>query len=408
MDRHAARELLVHCFEQGLAAVDPEEAVATKLKDYRDEKRLVVFAIGKAAPAMARGAARALGRPELEGIAVSNHADAVPTGMEMIVSAHPLPDERSMEAGSALLRLADSLTAADRAVVLISGGGSALVEVLVEGVSLEDLTRTSEALLRSGGDIGQINVIRRRLSLLKGGGLARAIAPAVVETLAISDVIGDDPATIASGPTVVGTDKPGAAWEIVQTLGLEHSLPAPVRDALLASPPSYAAPAAGRFSVIAGGPVAAHAAAAAAERRGLPAAVVDTRLEGEASVVAGEALERSSASVSVFAGETTVTLHGNGVGGRNQEAALAAATLISGRPDVYFLAAGTDGIDGTSAAAGAFVDGTTLHRARARGLDAATALEDNDSGSFFAQLGDQLVTGPTGTNVGDLWLVLRN
>jgi glycerate-2-kinase len=160
--------------------------------------------------------------------------------------------------------------------------------------------------------------------------------------------------------------------------------------------------------VVASGAVAAHAAAAAAERRGFPAAVLDTRLEGEASVVAGEVLERSSGSVSVYAGETTVSLRGDGIGGRNHEAALTAATLISGVPDVFFLAAGTDGIDGTTDAAGAFADGTTVPRAQARGRDAAAALERNDSGSFFADLGDQVITGHTGTNVGDLWLVLRS
>ena len=159
--------------------------------------------------------------------------------------------------------------------------------------------------------------------------------------------------------------------------------------------------------LVATGSVAAHAAAARAEELGYPATVVDTRLEGDAAAAASEVLARATATVSVFAGETTVHVTGGGRGGRNQEAALVAATLIDGRSDVFFLAAGTDGIDGTTSAAGAIVDGTTLTRSRALGLSASGALDDNDSGSFFERLGDQITTGPTGTNVGDLWLVLR-
>lgn len=408
MDRHVARDLLLHCYQAGVAAVDPERAVAERLDRYSGEERLVVFAIGKAAPAMVRGAARALGVTDLRGIAVSNHHEPVPTGIDLMISSHPLPDKRSVEAGVALLSLAASLSDDDHALVLISGGGSALAEVPVAGVTIADLAATNEVLLRSGADIGQMNVIRRRLSLLKGGGLLRAIAPATVDTLAISDVVGDDPATIASGPTVPSDDDPAAAWQIVRSLQIDGLLPADVVDALQAAPQPVAPAAGGKYRIVASGPMAAHAAAAAAEQRGYPAVVMDTRLQGEASTAAGEVLERSSASVSVFAGETTVTLQGAGIGGRNHEAALTAATLISGRSNIFFLAAGTDGIDGTAGAAGAVVDGTTVHRARAMGLDASASLDDNDSGSFFADLGDQIVTGHTGTNVGDLWLVLRS
>lgn len=408
MDRHSAKQLLRHCFAAGVAAVDPERAVAEGLVPRPVEGRLVVFAIGKAAQAMTRGAARALGVDRLEGIAVSNHREPVPPGIELVVSSHPIPDDRSVAAGTALLALAESLTVKDHALVLISGGGSALAEVPVAPLTIEDLARTNEVLLRSGADIGQFNMIRRRLSELKGGGLARAIAPATIETLVISDVVGDDPATIASGPTVAAADASGAALQVAGELAVESLLSPPVLAALRSPLPTRPPPATGGFKIVANGAVAAHAAAAAAQECGYPAVVVDTRLEGEASVVAGEVLARSPASMSVFAGETTVTVQGDGVGGRNHEAALAAATLISGRPDTFFLAAGTDGIDGGCDAAGAFVDATTVHRARALGLDAAEMLDRNDSGSFFAGLGDQLVTGPTGTNVGDLWLVLRS
>jgi glycerate 2-kinase len=408
MDRHAATELLLHCFQAALTAVDPEQAVAATLQPQSIEGRLVVLAFGKAAPAMARGAARALGVDRLDGIVVSNHRDSVPPGIELILSSHPIPDGRSIEAGAALLELAGSLTAQDHAIVLISGGGSALVEMPVVPVTIEDLAHTNELLLRSGADIGQINVVRRRLSRLKGGGLARAIAPATMETLVVSDVIGDGPATIASGPTVAVADSTGAALQVVRDLRIAERLPAAVLGVLRASMPALPPIAAGSVKIVASGPAAAHAAAAAAEERGYPAVVVDTQLSGEASDAGGEVLARSSAGMSVFAGETTVTVRGSGIGGRNHEAALAVATLISGRPDTFFLAAGTDGIDGGCSAAGAVVDGTTLLRARALGLDAADSLERNDSGPFFAALGDQIVTGPTGTNVGDLWIVLRS
>jgi hydroxypyruvate reductase len=407
MDRRSARELLLHCFAAGVAAVDPERAVAAGLVPRPVEGRLVVFAMGKAAPAMTRGAAQALGVQRLEGIAVGNHQEPVPPGIELIMSSHPIPDDRSVGAGTALLALAESLTARDHALVLISGGGSALVEVPVAPLTIEDLAVANDVLLRSGADIGQFNMIRRRLSELKGGGLARAIAPATMETLVISDVIGDDPATIASGPTVAVADAPGGALQAVADLGVETLMPSRVLVALGSPLPARALPATGSFRIVANGAVAAHAAAAAAEERGYPAVVVDTRLGGEASEVAGEVLARSPASMSIFAGETTVTVRGNGIGGRNHEAALAVATLLSGRSDMFFLAAGTDGIDGGCDAAGAFVDATTQHRARALGLDAGEMLERNDSGTFFAELGDQLVTGPTGTNVGDLWMVLR-
>jgi glycerate 2-kinase len=405
MDRRGAHELLRSWFGAAVGAADPAAAVAGTLSLPAGPERATVLALGKAAPAMCRGAARAIGN--ISGIAVSNHEDEVPDGIELFVGGHPVPDERSMRAGEALLEAAGRLDAGDIAIVLVSGGGSALAEVPVVGLTIEDLACTNGLLLRSGADIHQTNVVRRRLSRLKGGGLARAIDPARLVTLAVSDVVGDDPAVIASGPTVAAHDAPEAAIETVRALGVEDDLPDSVRAALLNPVPDEAPAPAQEFKIVAGGSVAAHAAAAAAQRDGYPATVVDTRLIGDAGLAAGETLERSRGSVSVFAGETTVTVTGHGVGGRNQEAALVAATILDGRPDTYFLAAGTDGIDGTTHAAGAIVDGTTLTRARALGLSPEHALDHNDSGTFFAELGDQVITGPTGTNVGDIWLVLH-
>jgi glycerate 2-kinase len=404
MDDRSARELLVACYRAGVAAVDPEAAVAANLGPVAG--RVVVLALGKAAPAMARGAARALRRERLEGIVVSNHRAPIPDGLVLMLGDHPVPGAASLRAGQALLDLAGTLTEEDTALVLVSGGGSALIEVPVAGISIDDLAVTNRALLRSGADIVATNVVRRKLSRIKGGGLAAAIAPARIITLLVSDVVGDDPATIASGPTIRSGDAGTAAGDVVASLRIEGDLPAAVREAL-DTPVLPGAVPDQELRIIAGGAVAAHAAAAAAEQRGFPARVVDTRMTGDAAAVAGEVLARAGFGVSVFAGETTVTVTGDGIGGRNQEAALVAATLLDGASGTWFLAAGTDGIDGMTEAAGAVVDGGTVARASAAGLDPGVALDRNDSGGFFAALGEQLVTGPSGTNVGDLWLVLR-
>lgn len=408
MNRGEAHALLTDCFKAGVVAVDPERTVAASLDPNEFESPPVVLALGKAAPAMARGVATALSPERLEGVVVGNHNDRVPDGLRLILGNHPVPGEGSIKGGSALLDLARRLGHEDAAVALISGGGSALAEVPLPGLGLDDIARTNEVLLVCGADIKQTNVIRQRLSVLKGGGLAAAVAPARLVTLIVSDVVGDSPEIIASGPTVPPTGSQTAALDVVADLGIAGRLPASIMDVLRRPREAPAATPVQDISVVAGGSTAAHAAADAAGRRGFPATVVDTRLVGDAAVAAGEALARSWGSVSVFAGETTVKVVGSGTGGRNHEAALVAAMILEGRSDVFFLAAGTDGIDGTTAAAGAIVDGTTLHRARALGLDPIAALEDNDSGGFFDALGDQIVTGPTGTNVGDLWMVLRS
>lgn len=407
MDFPAARDVLLSCFSAAVSAVDPEEAVARSLDVESVPGRVVVFALGKAAPAMARGAARALGADELVGLVVSNHKGEVPPGMVLRIGSHPVPDESSVAAGRSLLDLAGSLRADDLAIVLISGGGSALAEVPVDGISLADLAATNEALLRSGADIVQVNSVRRRLSQFKGGGLAAAIAPARLVTLAVSDVIGDLPVAIASGPTVPSPDRAEAALEILEQFGLRDRVPESVLKTV-SQPPHGRIVDAHPFKIVASGAVAAHAAAAEAERLGYPSRVVDTRLDGDAAAAAGEVIQRSSFGISVFAGETTVNVSGDGHGGRNQEAALVGATLIDGLPDVVFLAAGTDGIDGITPAAGAIVDGSSVARAEDAGMDVADVLARNDSGTLFATIGDQIVTGPTGTNVGDIWLVLRS
>jgi len=406
MDNVAARQLLVGSFHAAIDAVDPEAAVAASLGPISG--RVGVLAIGKGAPAMARGAARALDRPALAGIVVSNHHDEIPDGMQLVIGSHPVPSAASIDAGQALLDFAGSLGAEDTAVVLISGGGSALAEVPVPGVELGDIAATNELLLRSGADIGAVNTVRRRLSRLKGGGLAAAIAPARLITLAVSDVVGDAPEAIASGPTVALADEPDRALQVVTRLGIAGDLPGAVLAALEADLGERPLGPNGEFRIVAGAATAAHAAASAAERKGVPATVIDTRMVGDVTEAVGTALRRSGPGMCVFAGETTVTVVGDGIGGRNHEAALVAATVIEGESNVWFLAGGTDGIDGLTQAAGTVVDGGTVARGRALGLDAGIALDRNDSGSFFAQLAEQIITGPTGTNVGDIWLVLRD
>ena len=408
MDRAKAYRLLRDWFDAGLEAVDPERCVADHLDPATVGPDPTVFAIGKAAPAMARGAARVLAAEYLDGVVVSNHADQIPDGLELVLGDHPVPGNGSLAGGQAMLAAAARLGEGDVALVLISGGGSALAEVPVTGLTLPDIAATNDLLLRCGADIEQTNTIRRRLSALKAGGLAAAIAPARLVTLVISDVVGDSLQTIASGPTVASGDSPDAARRVVEALDIADDLPSAVMRVIEKGGDKAESAAPNQLiKVIASGSAAAHAAAGAARQKGYPAAVIDTRLVGDASLAAGEALDRRRGSVSVYAGETTVNVTGDGVGGRNQEAALVAATLLEGRAGVFFLAAGTDGIDGSTDAAGAIVDGTTLHRARAHGLSAPAALADNDSGTFFSVLGDQVITGPTGTNVGDLWIVLH-
>ncbi len=366
------RDALVDWFRAGVAAVDPAAAVEHHLRRHPLPAGPVVLALGKAAPAMARGAAAALGAAPLTGIVVSDHVEDVPSGIELMIGSHPAPDASSLAAGRALWERAASLGADDLALVLVSGGGSALAEVPAPGVTLAQLTAVTTQMLRRGAPIDTVNAARTRLSLLKGGGLARAAAPARVVTLVLSDVVGDRLDVIASGPTVTGDDDD--------------------------------------ITVVGNGDAAAEAAAGAARAAGHAALVVDTALQGDAALRAIQVIEdcrRAAGELFVFAGETTVAVHGGGRGGRNQEAALAAALHLAGTSDLVFLAAGTDGIDGTTTAAGAVVDGATVERGRHRGRDAAAFLADNDSGGYFDGAPESIVTGPTGTNVGDLWMVLR-
>jgi hydroxypyruvate reductase len=313
----------------------------------------------------------------------------------------------------------------DLVVCVISGGGSALLTLPVEGISLTDLQQTTDALLRCGATINEINVVRKHLDVVKGGGLARAAAPAQLLTLVLSDVVGNPLDAIASGPTVPDTSSWRGAAEVFDRYELWDEVPAAVADrvrrGLAGEFPENPGPddplfATAQTVVVGSNLRAAQAAAAQGATLGLRTLVLSTYLEGEARDVArllAGVLREVNASgnplprpcLVVAGGEPTVTIRGTGRGGRNQELALAAAFSLQDVPNVLLASIGTDGNDGPTDAAGAFVDGTTLARARARGLDARAALAHNDSYSFFDALGELVKTGPTNTNVNDLYLL---
>ncbi|HEV2150015.1 MAG TPA: DUF4147 domain-containing protein, partial [Longimicrobiaceae bacterium] len=345
-------------------------------------------------------------------------------GVELWPASHPLPDTHGLAGAAAALETARAAGKGDLVLCLLSGGASALWPAPPAGVSLSDLAQTTERLLRAGAPIAETNVVRRHLSRIAGGGLARAAAPARLVTLAISDVVGSAPETIGSGPTVPDGTTYRDALEVL----LRHSVEVPpaVRAHLqrgdageVPENPGRGDPVFARASyhVVADNREALAAAAEEAERLGYRTAVVADDLEGEAREVAGEVAalargahgEGGSARISaafLLGGETTVTVRGQGRGGRNQELALAAALQIEDEPGVVIAALGTDGRDGPTNAAGGMVDGETVGRGRAQGMEARDALERNDAHPFLRATGDLVVTGPTGTNVSDLVLVL--
>lgn len=400
------RRELSELFLTGVGAVEPRRLVSTWLRQH-PIRASAVISVGKAAPAMAFGAVEVLG-PQA-GLVITNRRAVVPRRMRLVVSGHPIPDQASLEAGGMALALAADLGPHDHLLVLLSGGASALMEALRGDVTLDDLVATTDALLRSGADIDTINAIRRELSIIKGGGLAHAAREAAVTTLAISDVVSEDPSVIGSGPTVA-VPEAAAGLRVAEIVGIADELPERVRD-VLAEPRDVPATSLARYTILASGATAGAAVAAAAEAGGRSATVVTTQLAGEAREVARWALATARAlpdDVCVFTGETTVTVRGSGRGGRNQEAALAAAIDLARSPGLAFLAAGSDGIDGLTDAAGGIVDGSTLDAmARAGGVDPATALDNNDSATALEAAGARLVIGDTGTNVGDIWITLR-
>lgn len=393
---------LLGLLDAGMSALDPERAVARVLTAHPPPGAdVVVLALGKAASAMARGAAAALGRRARMGLVVSDHPEPVPEGAELLVTCHPLPGLSSVEAGR---RLLEAVAApGDHIVFLVSGGGSALAEVPRAGIGLEELVVVYDLLLREGVAIEEANIVRCHLSALKGGRLAAAAA-APITTVVLSDV-GPRLDLVASGPTVAPPSRPGDAVDVLRRHGLVQRTPPAVLK-ILAGDDEVQVPA-GTIIPAGDGGSAAEAVIAAGRDVGLPVSMVTTSLSGESADAARHALESVPAgAVGVLAGETTVTVRGSGRGGRNQEAALAAALAVDGGEGA-FVALGTDGVDGPTDAAGAYVDASTAQRMRAAGIDPPAALERNDSHTALAAAGALIRTGPTGVNVADLWMVDR-
>lgn len=384
------RDFVLGLLNAGLAAVDPRSLTASALIGRRGPLTLV--AIGKAAPAMCRGASDAVG--DVTGVCVAGEVRPVPDGVALVIGDHPVPGRRSFRAGRRVLKVVS--TSRDPIVALISGGGSALCEHPIEGVPPGFIADATRSLLGSGAAIDDLNLVRRHLSAIKGGGLARA-AGVPVETLAISDVCGADPSVIASGPSVPVALDPEAALEVMARHGIE--VPDGVRRAISerrASPPS-----AGAVTVLGDGRTAAVAAAAAATASGLRATVRPGWLQGDVATALDDFLSAAKpGGITLAAGEPEVRVTGAGIGGRNTHAALMAARRIAGT-EAMFAAFATDGVDGNSGAAGAIVDGSTV----ARGGVPDRALAGSDSATYLKATGDLIVTGPTGTNVSDIWLL---
>ncbi len=422
----AKRQTLRRMFDAAVAAAHPSVCLPPHLPPPPQTGRLIVLAAGKAAASMAAVAerfyrARGLGPERLVGLAVTRHGYGEPAGLIPVVEAgHPVPDAEGLAATERTLLLAQEARAGDLVLVLLSGGGSANWIAPAGALTLSDKQALTRALLRSGATIHEINTVRKHLSRIKGGRLARLAAPARILTLAISDVPFDDPAVIASGPTVPDPSTLAEARAVLD----RHQITAPPAAAALLADPSNESPKPGdpafehaEYRIIARPSEAIAAAAKEAEAAGYEPVVLGADLEGEAREVAAAharlAQELSAAgrrAAILSGGELTVTIKGKGRGGPNQEYAQALAIALDGAPGIAALAADTDGTDGGGGAAddpaGALIDETTLARARALGLDPEALLAANDSTNFFARLGDLVTCGPTRTNVNDCRIIL--
>ena len=415
------RSFLARLFRAAVSAAHPATCLPPVLPP-APLSRLILLAAGKAAGSMAEAAEAhyldqlRIAAERLTGVAVARHGYARHLRrVRMIEAGHPIPDAAGIEGADLALKLADSAAADDLVLVLMSGGASANWVAPADGISFADKQAVTRSLLRSGAAIGEINTVRKHLSRIKGGRLARHAYPAKLLTIAISDVPGDDPSAIGSGPTVPDPTTLADAQAIIAKSKIEapESVTRALSDQNNESPKSGDPIFAGSRFVLAARPAdAMHAAETAVRAAGYDCISLGDRVEGEARDVAAaharlahELRAQGKRAVILSGGELTVTLRGKGRGGPNQEYALALAIALAGLPAIAALAGDTDGTDGGSGAAtdpaGALVDGETVARAKAKGLDPATFLADNDSSGFFAALGDLLVPGPTYTNVND-------
>ncbi|WP_376792174.1 glycerate kinase [Thermoflexus sp.] len=425
-----------------LGAVDPSAAVRRHVRregnqlivgehrlDLDRYRHVFVLALGKAAYPMAYALQVLLGRRLDRGVLVTKYghlAAALDERWIVIEAGHPVPDENSVRGAQALAAIAEQAGPEDLILCALSGGGSALATWPVEGISLSDLQAVTDLLLRAGATIHELNAVRKHLDRIKGGGLARFAFPATVFTLVLSDVVGDDLSVIASGPMAPDPSTFYDAWRVLNRYGLLERIPLRVRThlelGLHGKIPETPKPGDEIFHrvthvIVASNRLAVQAALEEAARLGYHPFLLSTFVEGEAREVArvivaiakeilttGRPVPRPACVV--WGGETTVTVRGSGRGGRNQELVLAAAIALQGWPGVVVASLGTDGTDGPTDAAGAIADGESVHRAYLLGLDAMAHLNANDSYAFFEALGDLIRTGPTGTNVNDIGVML--
>jgi hydroxypyruvate reductase len=406
-------------FDAAIAAAQPAQCIPRHLPASPKGRTLVIGA-GKASAAMAK-AFENHWPGDLAGLVVTRYGYEVACQrIEIIQAAHPVPDAASLAASRRILEFVRGLTADDLVVCLISGGGSSLLVLPQEGLTLEDKQAVNRALLKSGASITEMNCVRRHLSAIKGGRLGAACHPARVVTMLLSDVPGDNPMDIASGPTVGDSTSCADAADIIRRYGIE--VPPAVHEILASGRGESVKPGDPRLAgnevrMVATPQMALEAAAAVATAAGLPTLILGDAIEGEArdvgKVMAGIALQVAAHSqpspppcVLLSGGETTVTVHGNGRGGRNVEFLLSLAVALDAHPGIHAIAGDTDGVDGQEEIAGAYLAPDSLARAWAQGIRPRDSLAENDGHGFFEALGDSVVTGPTLTNVNDFRAIL--
>jgi len=434
-DRNARRSLLLS-LDRAIASADPYKSVSSRFSERSifqmttsieldGFRRIFVVGAGKASGMMAKAVEDRLGESISEGWV------NVPAKTERMISlskirlnpaGHPIPDEGSVRGAKEILRIASTAGKDDLVIVLISGGGSALMEYPMEGISLEDLREMNRLLVLSGADIKEINTVRKHVSMIKGGRLAEAAYPATVVSLIISDVIGDPLDTIASGPTAPDETTFQDAWDVLKNYSLVEKMPSSIvkviRDGMDGRIPETPKPGDPIFDdvtniIVANNMKAIQAAEGFLRSLGYNTLLLGSRIQGEArhvgKMMAGlaasiknEGIPISPPAAILMGGETTVTVTGSGIGGRNQELVLGAVRHVAGLDGVAIASIGTDGVDGLSDAAGAICDGHTLERALKEGLKPEEYLRNNDSYTFFSWLGDTIMTGPTLTNVMDV------
>jgi hydroxypyruvate reductase len=421
MDRNAAFPLLRALFDAAVAAASPGQCLAPHLARLPTPRgRTLVVGAGKAAAAMAKTVDDMWTGP-LEGLVVTRERHGLPLRrIECIEARHPVPDDRGRAAAGRILEAVTGLGPDDLVICLVSGGGSALLTWPADGISMADKQALTRDLLRKSVPIGEINTVRKHISAIKGGRLALAAHPARVATYLISDVPGDDPSVIASGPTVADASTFADALAVLR----RHDITPPdaiarylqqgLAGSIAETPKPGDARLADGVTVMTVTPLKAlEAAAALARRQGFEPVILGDRLEGlsrtlaaEHAVLIRQRIADGQRLAIISGGETTVEVRGNGRGGRNVEYLLALALELDGLPDAWSLAADTDGVDGIEEVAGGMIGPDTLARAQARGIDARASLEDNDGHGFFEALGDAVVTGPTRTNVNDFRVTL--